>query len=128
MGKKSTQSRRQRRMELRRANFLKIKNMYSRFSEPAQAWYSKMQEDGKAAHEAHEKRVMDSIEEQLETKLKGLRSTWAELGYDSKEVEMLEEAWTLTAVKDKDRVQFRADKKRARELRREANKLRTARA
>ena len=127
MGKKSTMSRRQRRFELRRANFLKIKNMYSRFSPQAIAWYSKMQEDGKAAHEAQERRVMDQIEEQLEAKLKNLRETWASMGYNEAEVAMLEEAWTLTAIKDSDRVQLRADKKKSRQLMKEAKESLVAR-
>ena len=127
MGKKSTYSRRQRRMELRRANFLKIKNMYSRFSPQAIAWYSKMQEDGKAAHEVNERRAMDQIEEQLEVRLKGLKETWSAMGYNDTEVTMLEEAWTLTTVKDSDRVQLRADKKQARQLRKEAQESRAAR-
>ena len=127
MGKKSTMSRRQRRFELRRANFLKIKNMYSRFSPQAIAWYSKMQEDGKAAHEAQERRVMDQIEEQLEAKLKNLRETWASMGYNEAEAAMLEEAWTLTAIKDSDRVQLRADKKKSRQLMKEAKESLVAR-
>ena len=139
MGKKSTMSRRQRRFELRRANFLKIKNMYSRFSPQAIAWYSKMQEDGKSAHEAQERRVMDQIEEQLELRLKGnydaeigkgfygLRNTWADMGYNEKEIEMLEEAWTLTAIKDSDSVQLRADKKKSRQLMKEAQESLAAR-
>ena len=127
MGKKSTMSRRQRRFELRRANFLKIKNMYSRFSPQAIAWYSKMQEDGKAAHEAQERRTMDQIEEQLEAKLKNLRETWSSMGYNEAEVAMLEEAWTLTAIKDSDRVQFRADKKKSRQLMKEAKESLVAR-
>ena len=139
MGKKSTYSRRQRRMELRRANFLKIKNMYSRFSPQAIAWYSKMQEDGKAAHEVNERRSMDQVEEQLELRLKGnfdeetgkgfygLRNTWSDLGYNEAEITMLEEAWTLTTVKDPDRTQLRADKKQARKLRKQAQESRAAR-
>ena len=127
MGKKSTSSRRQRRFELRRANFLKIKNMYSRFSPQAMAWYAKMQEDGKAMHDAHERRTMDQIEEQLEAKLKNLKENWTSMGYNEAEVAMLEEAWTLTAIKDSDRVQLRADKKKSRQLMKEAQQSLAAR-
>jgi hypothetical protein len=140
MGKKSTYSRRQRRMELRRANFLKIKNMYSRFSPQAIAWYGKMQEDGKAAQEAQERLVNDQIEEQLELRLKGnydeetgkgfygLRNTWADLGYNKEEIELLEEAWISTTIKDPDHTERRADKKKANQLRKQAQELRAARA
>ena len=140
MSKGTTQSRLQRRFELRRANFLKIKNMYSRVSPQAIAWYKKMQEDGKLAQDAHERRTMDQIEEQLELRLKGnydaetgtgfygLRNTWADMGYNESEIAMLEEAWTLTAVKDSDPVQFRADKKKSRQLMKEAQQSLAARA
>lgn len=140
MSKGTTMSRRQRRSDLRRANFLKIKNMFSRFSPQAIAWYKKMQEDGKAAQAAHERRTMDQIEEQLELRLKGnydeetgkgfygLRNTWADMGYNEDEIAILEEAWTLTAVKDADPVQFRADKKQSRKLMKQAQESRLARA
>lgn len=140
MSKGTTMSRRQRRFELRRANFLKIKNMFSRFSPQAIAWYKKMQEDGRLAHEAHQKRTMDQIEEQLELRLKGnydaetgkgfygLRNTWADMGYNADEIALLEEAWILTAVKDQDPVQFRADKKQSRKLMKQAQEARLARA
>ena len=140
MSKGSTTSRRQRRMELRRANFLKIKNMYSRFSPQAIAWYTKMAEDGNAAHEAHSKRVLDSIEEQLELRLKGnydeetgkgskgLRSNWSDMGYSAEEIEKLEEAWISTVIKASDRTERKADKKKARQLIKEAQESRNARA
>jgi hypothetical protein len=140
MSKNTTMSRRQRRHELRRANFLKIKNMFSRFSPQALAWYRKMQEDGKAAHEMNQKRSMDQIEEQLELRLKGnydpetkkgfygLRNTWADMGYNAAEIELLEEAWVMTAIKDADPVQRRADKKQSRKLMQEAKQLFSARS
>lgn len=132
-------SRRQRRQDLRRANFLRIKNMFGFFSPQRQAWYKKVQEDGKAAHEMNQKRSMDQIEEQLELRLKGnydeetgkgfygLRNTWADLGYNEAEIALLEEAWVLTAVKDPDPVQRKADKKESRRLMNEARELYAAR-
>ena len=70
MAKGTTMSRRQRRQDLRRANMLKVKNMFSRFSPQRMAWHSKMAQDGAAAHEAHVKRVEDSIGDQLELDLR----------------------------------------------------------
>ena len=116
MSKKSTISRRQRRMELRRANFLKIKSMYGPFTQQGQAWYSKMRQDGNAMHQQHLSRVMDAREEKLETTLNSLKETWTSMGYNEAEVEMLSTAWMTTAIKDEDRVQARADKKEARKL------------
>lgn len=120
MSKKGTASRRQRRLELRRANFLKIKSMYGPFTQQGQAWYSKMRQDGNAMQEQFLSRVMDAREEKLETTLNSLKETWTSMGYNAAEVEMLSEAWMLTAVKDPDRVTARADKKQSRKLMAEA--------
>jgi len=119
MAKGSSYSRRQRRGELRAAGFLKIKNMYSRLSPKALAWYNKMQADGNAAYDANEKARLDSIEEQLESKLKSLKETWTAMGYNAEEVSKLEEAWSLTAIKDSE--SYRADKKQANILQKEAS-------
>ena len=94
-----------------------------------------MKEDGDAMQEANQKALLDSIEEQLELRLKGseeagvygLRNTWADQGYNAEEVAKLEEAWTTTAVKDPDWAQRRADKKQARQLQKEAQQSRAAR-
>ena len=130
MSKGTSYSRKMRRQEFRNAGFLKIKNMYGRLSPQGIAWHQKMREDGQAAHEANEKRALDSIEEQLELRLKGtedspgLRDTWSNLGYNEEEVSMLEEAWLLTTIKNDT---YREDKKRARQLRKEADESRAAR-
>jgi len=112
-------ARKQRRQEYRQAGFLKIKNMYSRFSPQAIQWYNKMAEDGAAASEAYQKYVSDSIGDQLETKLNSLKETWASIGYDESEIKKLEEAWTLTVIKDSET--YRADKKEASKLQKEAS-------
>lgn len=114
----ATASRRQRRGEFKQAGFLKIKNMFGRFSEQGIAWHNKMAEDGRAMEAANEKRRLDSIEEQLIVSLNKLKETWTASGYNAEEVAKLEEAWTLTAVKDRET--YRADKKQANVLRKEA--------
>ena len=114
----ATASRRQRRGEFKQAGFLKIKNMFGRFSEQGIAWYNKMAEDGRSMEAANEKRRLDSIEEQLIVSLNKLKETWSTFGYNAEEIAKLEEAWTLTAVKDRET--YRADKKQANVLRKEA--------
>ena len=116
--KKSSQSRKNRRTEYSKAGFLKIKNMFGRFSPQAIQWYAKMSEDGKAAHEANVKRGMDATEERLQSMLNSLKVTWDATGYSAEEIAKLEEAWTITAIKDKET--YRADKKLAKSLRKEA--------
>lgn len=119
MGKGSTMSRRQRRGQFRQMGYLKIKNMFGRFSEQGKAWYEKMAEDGKNAHDAHVRRVEESIGEQLEVKLNASKKTWASIGYNAEEIKLLEEAWSITAVKNKET--YRQDKKEAKRLLKEAH-------
>jgi hypothetical protein len=125
MAKGSSYARKQKRQQFRQAGFLKIKNMFGRFSEQGIAWYTKMAEDGKESERINEKRRLDSIEEQLMSKLNILKETWESFGYNSDEISKLEEAWTITAIKDKDT--YRADKKQANVLRREAQQSLAAR-
>jgi hypothetical protein len=73
----------------------------------------------------NEKANMDAIENQLQTILDKMKETWTELGYNEEEIALLEESWTLTVFKSKET--FREDKKRSRELSKQANQLRLAR-
>ena len=118
MSKGATQSRRHRRGQFKAMGYLKIKNMFGRFSPQAKAWYDKMASDGKEAHEAFVNRVNDSIGDQLQTKLNSLKLTWGLIGYNDSEIKLLEEAWSLTVIKDKET--YRKDKKDARKLQKEA--------
>jgi len=118
MSKTTTQSRRHRRAQFRAMGYLKIKNMFGRFSPQGMAWYDKMREDGMAAHEANVKRSLDNTENQLQTKLNSTKETWAAIGYNETEIAMLCEAWIQTAVKNKET--YREDKKLARKLMKEA--------
>lgn len=119
MSKGSTMSRRQRRGQFKQMGYLKIKNMFGRFSEQGMAWYNKMQKDGREAHEAHVRRVEENIGEQLEIKLNSCKETWKSIGYNAKEIKLLEEAFALTSIKDNQT--YRADKKESRRLQREAS-------
>tara|TARA_B110000238_G_scaffold2053_1_gene1986 strand:- start:1537 stop:1911 length:375 start_codon:yes stop_codon:yes gene_type:complete len=111
-------ARKQRRMNYRDSGFLKVKNMYSRFSPQGIAWYAKMAEDGAAASDAYQKLVSDSIADQLQNKLNRLKETWAGTGYNASEIKKLEEAFSITAITDKET--YRADRKLARKLQKEA--------
>jgi hypothetical protein len=111
-------ARKQRRMNYRDSGFLKVKNMYSRFSPQGIAWYAKMAEDGAAASDAYQKLVSDSIADQLQNKLNRLKETWSGTGYNASEIKKLEEAFSITAITDKET--YRADRKLARKLQKEA--------
>jgi hypothetical protein len=118
MNRGATQSRRNRRGQFRAMGYLKFKNMFGRFSPQAKSWYDKIATDGKEAHETFVNRANDSIGDQLQTKLNSLKSTWESIGYNESEIKLLEEAWSLTVIKDKET--YRKDKKDARKLQQEA--------
>lgn len=118
MSKATTMSRRQRRGQFRAAGYLKIKNMFGRFSPQRKAWYDKIAADGKEAHQTHVNRTQDDVESQLQTKLDSIKNTWIEIGYNEDEIKLLEEAWLLTTVKNKETL--RQDKKESKKLIKEA--------
>lgn len=120
MSKSTSYSRKQRRTQMKNTGMLKVKNMYSPLSGQRQAWYKKTREDGQQAHEAHLKRVNDSIEEQLQTKLNNLKETWSSIGYNNDEIKMLEDAFMLTSIKYKDTL--KSDKKEASKLMKDVHK------
>lgn len=125
MAKGTTFSRRQRRENYRRAGFLRIKNTYNPFGEVMRNWYARTAEEGRRLHEAQTKMVQDQIEEALQIRLNKSKETWAELGYNEAEMAMLEEAFALRAVKTRETLT--ADRKKAKQLEKEAYKLKQAR-
>lgn len=118
-------NRRARRAQLKAYGLLRAKEATSFFSPQRQEWYKKAREEGNRIHEMNEKANMDAIENQLQTILDKMKETWTELGYNEEEIALLEESWTLTVFKSKET--FREDKKRSRELSKQANQLRSAR-
>lgn len=89
------------------------------YNHPAyKAFKAETMATGRKIHEANVARIEELNATRLEAVLQGCKSTWFGMGYNQEEVALLEEAWAMTAVKDKDT--YKADKKRARELQREA--------
>lgn len=82
-------------------------------------------EAGRKIHQANVDRVDELNAARLEAVLQNCKSTWFGMGYNQEEVALLEEAWSITVVKDRDT--YREDKKRARELQRQAAALMAAR-
>lgn len=120
-----SQARQHRRSTYKRAGLLSAKNEWGRFSEKGAAWYAMKQDEGRQFQEAHTKRMNDSIEEQLGSKLNSLKATWTASGYDQAEIKMLEEAFTITAIKNKE--SYREDRKQAIQLSKNANESRNKR-
>jgi predicted CopG family antitoxin len=126
MAKQTSFSRRQRRENYRRAGFLKIKNGYNPMSEIMRNWYARTAEEGRVLHEAQTKMVQEQIEEALQIRLNKSKETWTEMGYNEAEVAMLEEAFALRAIKTRETLTV--DRKKAKQLEKEAFKLKTARS
>ena len=82
-------------------------------------------ENGKKIHQQNVDRNDKINAQYLESALEGLKETWASQGYNTKEIATLEEAWSLTAIKDKEN--YRADKKASKALYKEANASRASR-
>ena len=86
-------------------------------------------ENGRKLHQQHLDRQEKLNAERLERILEGytnedgehvngLKDTWRAVGYNDKEIDMLEEAWALSVVKDKST--YREDKKKIKALQKEA--------
>lgn len=93
-------------------------------------------ENGRKLHQMHLDRIEQANAERLERilegytneegeKVPGLKDNWKEQGYNQKEIDMLEEAWSLSVIKDKET--YQADKKKRRALQKEAKASRDAR-
>ena len=93
-------------------------------------------ENGRKIHQQHvdtqEARNAARLEQILEgytneegEKVPGLKDNWKSQGYNTKEIDMLEEAWALSVIKNKET--YQADKKKRRALQKEAKASRDAR-
>ena len=118
MTKTATVSRRQRRAQLSAMGYLKIMKELSILSPEGRELRENLRSSTKAAKEAHEKRIMDELEEQLAQKVESLKEVWKQIGYDDAEIEMLSEAFFISSVKNKQTL--REDKKAARKLMKQA--------
>jgi hypothetical protein len=118
-------NRRERRNMYKNAGMLKAKEQLGTSSPEKKEWYKKMREEGERIHEMNTRNAQDQIENQLQIILDRQKETWTELGYNEAEIALLEESWTLMAVKDKET--YREDKKKSKELSKQANQLRLAR-
>lgn len=82
-------------------------------------------DNGRKFHQAH----LDAIEkmqaEQLESLLERMKENWSRMGYNKTEIAMLEEAWAITTIKDKET--YQQDKRKANELMKEAAAMRAER-
>ena len=119
MSKTTSNSRRQRRAQMRNAGMLKDKNKNAPLSKKRQEWYKSTMQNGKDAQEKFQKKVNDSKEEQLQNILNRVKKTWQDIGHNENECQKLEEAFTILAVNVDDNV-AKEEQKEARRLMLEA--------
>ena len=128
MAEQTTQpipNRRQRRAMLKQQGVLKYLNRLPYFHETRNNFRANNIATGKQIHQNFVDKMEKANEERLEGILKNKKIEWNAQGWNSKEIELLEEAWALGAIKDKET--YREDKKKAKSLRKEAEALRASR-
>lgn len=81
-------------------------------------WRRRQRAEGKAKHEKMVQELENARYEKLEHRQAEYLKSMKEKGYNVEELKLLEEAWALTSVKDKET--YRKDKKEAKRLRKEA--------
>ena len=114
-------NRRERRRQLKAAGMLRVKNMYGPFTEVGKLWYAKTSSEGAKLEEQNKIRLERQRDEFFAMKDAAIRVSLEEAGYSSKQIELMQEAWALTEIKDKET--YRADKKKAKDLLRQARSL-----
>ena len=114
-------NRRQRRFQLRAAGMLRVKNMYGPFTEVGKLWYAKTAQEGANLHTQNTMRIERERDEYFAAKEGSIREHFNILGYSAKKIDLMIEAWVLTAIKDSET--WRADRKKSRELLREAAQM-----
>lgn len=128
MAEQTTQpipNRRQRRAMLKQQGVLKYLSKLPYMHETRVNFRANNLATGKQMHQNNVDRIEKENASRLEAILEKAKLEWASQGWDAKEIELLEEAWALTTVKDKET--YREDKKKAKSLRKEANTLRASR-
>ena len=73
---------------------------------------------GQRIQEIRRARIEKEWEELFEAKIANMKETWYDLGYNSEEIALLEEATIISFVKNKET--YREDKKKARALTKQA--------
>jgi len=110
-------NRRQRRQMLRERGLLRLISKMSFFNPTKAAIRQQNMEQGRKAHEARWDAIDKNTSERLEALLNSAKEGWVSSGYNDTEIKMLEEAWVLSTIKDKE--SYRENKKRVKQLRRE---------
>lgn len=111
-------NRRERRRRLKQQGVLRYLSKLSFFNPIRANFRAENIKTGKRIQEIRRERIEKEWEEFFEAKIANMKETWCDLGYNAKEIALLEEASVISFVKTKET--YREDKKRALALTREA--------
>ena len=110
-------NRRQRRHMMRQQGVLKYLSKLPFLGEVRSNFRKQNMENGRKVHQQNLD-AMDKVNHAvLEEKLASMKETWASIGYNKSEIDKLEEAWSLTVIRDKS--SRKEDKQTIKKLQRE---------
>jgi hypothetical protein len=118
-------NRRERRMMLRQQGVLKYLSKLSFFNPIRANFRMQNLQTGIKIQETRRARIEKEWEASFNARLENMKISWTALGYNEAEIALLEESEVLTFVKDKDT--YREDKKRSKQLSKQAAELKAAR-
>tara|TARA_B100000767_G_scaffold208972_1_gene195921 strand:- start:242 stop:703 length:462 start_codon:yes stop_codon:yes gene_type:complete len=113
----TSMNRRQRRHMLKQQGVLRYLSNMNFLGEVRSKFRNQNIENGRKIHQQNLD-AMDKVNHAvLEDKLKSMKETWNSMGYNKSEINKLEEAWSLSVVKDKEST--KEDKKAIKKLQKE---------
>ena len=110
-------NRRQRRHMMRQQGVLKYLSKLNFLGEVRSNFRKQNIENGRKVHQQNLDANDKVNHSMLEAKLEAMKTTWNSMGYNKSEIDKLEEAWSLSAIKDKET--RKEDKKTIKKLQRE---------
>lgn len=110
-------NRRQRRFMLKQQGVLKLLSKMDPLGEVRTNFRKQNLENGRKIHQQNIDANDKVNHAMLEEKLEAMKETWTKIGYNAEEITKLEEAWSLSIIKDKET--RKEDKKKIKQLQRE---------
>lgn len=110
-------NRRQRRFMLKQQGVLKLLSKMDPLGEVRTNFRKQNLENGRKIHQQNIDANDKVNHAMLEEKLESMKETWTKIGYNAEEITKLEEAWSLSIIKDKET--RKEDKKKIKQLQRE---------
>ncbi len=113
----TSMNRRQRRHMMRQQGVLRYLSKMPFLGEVRSNFRAQNMENGRKIHQQNLDANDKVNHSMLEAKLESMKETWKSIGYNKSEIDKLEEAWSLSVIKDKET--RKEDKKTIKKLQRE---------